>query len=266
MATHVGGRPFRILDCGFTTIALNVDSEDKVTLHLWLECAWDDAILAHREPDPYVGLSAILPSRRLGHAFVHAVVAAIGKELAGQLLHIIVNSVHLEADLVETLDSALSLPALHQRDDGRASVIRISWIRIVKSDEALRIFGKVAPIRLLNTTSIESNLPPTMEGDDLVNAMTKMANIQGLKVLEKVSICHPKASVVISLGLQGLLGLLWHIGPTSILWMPSPNPVDKVGSGTVLDPDQLLALTQVSHLGHTVSVLNLLQRVMVKSK
>jgi hypothetical protein len=66
------------------------------------------------------------------------------------------------------------------------SLTRISWIWIAEFDEALRILGEVLEVGLLNATGVEASLPPPVEGDLLVHAVTDVANVQSLNGWTKI--------------------------------------------------------------------------------
>ena len=57
------------------------------------------------------------------------------------------------------------------------------------------------------------------------------------------------------LRVQLLPDVVGDVGPpTDVLRVPGPDPVDRLGSGAVLDTDDLPTLAKIGHLGHSVHI------------
>ena len=73
-----------------------------------------------------------------------------------------------------------------------------------------------------------------------------------LKILQKVSIGHPKAAIVESFSIEFPLDSRWQICPPGVIRIPSPGPHDQLVAGAVFDTDNLPAPSQISYLCYPV--------------
>ena len=116
--------PGRPVCPGLLLVPLDVHPEDEVPLLLGLEGAGDDAILSGRQSHPHVGFAAVLPGWRFSDTSVgqvwenkfartdsnynivyrcarpmETVVARVSEKICLELLDVVLDTIHFEADL-----------------------------------------------------------------------------------------------------------------------------------------------------------------------
>ena len=133
---------------------------------------------------PIIGqiLYSYLPCWSFSDSFVPSIISSVREELAGQLVRVPVHAVYPEPDLVDSLDLAGLLSALHQADNCAAILVRILGIGRFQLYEALWIFGIVLEISLLNAACVGANLPAAIEDCLFVCFLIYVAKVDGVEV------------------------------------------------------------------------------------
>ncbi len=123
-----------------------------------------------------------LPCWGFSDSFVPSIISSVREELACQLIRIPIHAVYPEPDLVDSLDLAGLLSALHQADNCTTKFIRVLWVGRFQLYEALRIFGVVLEISLLDPSRVRSNFPATVEDSLFVCFLVNVAKVDVVEV------------------------------------------------------------------------------------